>query len=99
LMRLQAKERGVDLYPNYHRILEAKKRCYPDNISISDQSEVSLQSLLDHTATRLIEVCKPVLCNVNPFLLENVELIVKWGFDGSSEHSQYKQCSFNCVED
>lgn len=94
LIRLQAKERGADLYPSYHHILEAKKRCYPNHISISDQfMGVPLQSLLDHTTTRLIEVCKSVLCSVNPSSLANVELIVKWGFDGSSGQSQYKQRS------
>ncbi|EFN71130.1 hypothetical protein EAG_13606, partial [Camponotus floridanus] len=57
IMRMQAKERGADLYPNYHRILEAKKRCYPENMNITDKSaEVPLQSLLDHTTMRILEI-------------------------------------------
>lgn len=91
MMRIQSKERGADLYPNYHRILEAKKRCYPKNMNITDKcAEVPLQSLLDHTTTRILEISQPILTAVDNSL-ENVELIVKWGFDGTSEQSQYKQ--------
>lgn len=91
-MRMQVKERGADLYPNYHRILEAKKRCYPENMNITDKSaEVPLQSLLDHTTMRILEISHSILTVIDKSLLENVELIVKWGFDGTSEQSQYKQ--------
>lgn len=89
---MQVKKRGADLYPNYHRILEAKKRCYSENINITDKSaEVPLQSLLDHITMRILEVSHFILTVINKSLLENVKLIVKWGFDGTSEQSQYKQ--------
>lgn len=92
MMRMQSKERGADLYPNYHQILEAKKRCYPENMNIKDKSaEVPLQSLLDHTTTRILEISQSILTVTDKSLLENVELIAKWGFDGTSEQSQYKQ--------
>jgi hypothetical protein len=29
LIRKQAKEKHVDIYPSYHKVLEAKNRCYP----------------------------------------------------------------------
>lgn len=61
-------------------------------MNITDKSaEVPLQSLLDHTTMRILEVLHFILTVINKSLLENVELIVKWGFDGTSEQSQYKQ--------
>lgn len=91
LMRSQAKELGHNLYPSYRRLLEAKKQCYPDGIKITDDSaEVSLQSLLNHTASRLLQACETVLNQLNTSV-RTLELIVKWDFDGSSGHSQYKQ--------
>lgn len=59
------------MYPSYKRV-QAQKRCYPDTIEIvDDHAEVSLQCLLNHTASRLIQFLS------NQYL----ELIVKWGFD------------------
>ncbi|EFN80648.1 hypothetical protein EAI_00083, partial [Harpegnathos saltator] len=49
LIRTQAKLRGVDLYPSYDRVKEAKRECYPssDFITITDtKSEIKLQALL-----------------------------------------------------
>ncbi|XP_036148284.1 uncharacterized protein LOC118647442 [Monomorium pharaonis] len=91
LIRLGAKEMGSDLYPSYKRILEAKKQCYPNGITVTDDSaEVSLQSLLNHTASRLLQTCETVLISLGTSV-QKLELIVKWGFDGSSGQSQYKQ--------
>lgn len=70
-----------------HKILEATKKCYPNNITITEKSaEVQLQSLLDHLA-------EPVLHTLPPTCLSNLILTIKWGFDGSSGHSAYKQRS------
>jgi len=67
-LRIGAKDRA-DIYPNYHRILNAKALCYPENIVITNKSaEVQLQSLLDHTISRLANVCRSVLNSVNPIL-------------------------------
>jgi hypothetical protein len=90
LIRLQTKEMGCDIYPSYKCVVEAKKRCYPDTIEImDDRAEVSLQSLLNHTASRLIQICDPVSISLDTS--KHLELIVKWGFDGSSGQSRYKQ--------
>lgn len=87
LIRSQAKEMGSDLYPSYKRIFEAKQRCYPDGIEVyDDRAEVSLQSLLNHTASRLLQTFEELGTSV-----PQLELIVKWGFDGSSGQSRYKQ--------
>ncbi|KAK2579430.1 hypothetical protein KPH14_002642 [Odynerus spinipes] len=57
IIRNAAKEHNNNIYPNYEVITEAKKRCYPNNIIITESfAEVSLQSLLDHTVMRLFQV-------------------------------------------
>ncbi|KAL4710844.1 hypothetical protein ACJJTC_016128 [Scirpophaga incertulas] len=93
-MQQEAKERGFNLYPSYDSILKAKQNCHPsvEHITVTDISaKVKLQPLLDHTASRL---CKDVLKEV--FLRSDIQdpnytLIYKWGCDGSSGHSLYKQ--------
>lgn len=87
-----AKQLNADIYPSYHNILTAKKRCYPKNVLVTqDCAEVKLQDLLDHTAVRLIQVQEPVLSMTEEKHLKSLMLLSKWGFDGSSGQSQYKQ--------
>ncbi|KYN09488.1 hypothetical protein ALC57_18393 [Trachymyrmex cornetzi] len=98
-LRICAKDRCANIYPNYHKLLDTKALCYPENIIITEKSaEVRLQSLLDHTVSRLANVCRPVLDSINPLLLQRTELLLKWGFDGSSGQSQYQQKFFENVE-
>jgi len=90
----EAKNRGFNLYPCYEMVLKEKQKCYPsvENITVTDISaEVNLQALLDHTASRLC-------CYVIPEVFErldenqaNCTIVYKWGCDGSSGHSIYKQ--------
>lgn len=92
-MRNQAKTRGANIYPSYKKVREAKIECYPaeHKMKISEQScEVELQALLDLTTTRILELQEDVIKTIEKKNLENLELISKWGFDGSSQ-SQYKQ--------
>lgn len=79
-------------FPSYKIIQQAKKDCYPckEDITVTDTLvNISLQSLVDHTVSRLIEVQRDVFENIND--LSNLNILFKWGFDGSSGHSQYKQ--------
>lgn len=90
----EASERGFHLYPCYESVLEEKKKCYPsvDNIIVTDVSaEINLQALLNHTASRLC-------CDVIPEVFQRLDasqstctIVYKWGLDGSSGHSVYKQ--------
>lgn len=85
LLRAASKKKGHNIYPQYHNLLEAKKLTYPKNIKAEERiCQVPLQDLLNHTATRILQTIK-----------DSVEgkfaLICKWGFDGSSGQSQYKQ--------
>lgn len=90
-LRTGATERGYDLYPSYNKLVKAKKRCLPpeeDIIVTETSAEVKLQSLLDHTAKRLCLLQQEVL---ERFQGETFTIHYKWGCDGSSGHSTYKQ--------
>ena len=95
-VRSAAKRKHADIYPPYNEVREAKQKCYPDDISITeDSAKVPLQSLLDHTALRIIQEQKEKITEAIENLEEdeqlNCELVCKWGFDGSSGQSEYKQ--------
>lgn len=81
-----------NIFPSYKLVQAEKKRCYPQNIDINEsQAIVPLQSLLDHTATRLIQSQENVIQPHSTSTFEKLVLYSKWGFDGSSSHTQYKQ--------
>lgn len=81
------------ILPSYQSIVESKKHCYPSDIKVTESSaEVELQSLLDHTANRILQSQKDVLDRVPNESLDKISLVGKWGFDGSTGHSEYKQC-------
>lgn len=105
LLHAKAQSRNSDLYPPYYKIEEAEKSCYPaGEIQISDVSvKIPLQSLLNHTAQRLIQTCDASLFeNINR---KGLKMISKWGMDGASGQGAYKQifkddcgdCSDNSV--
>lgn len=94
LIRAGAKAHNADIYPAYNVIKQAKGACYPDkeSLSVSETvAEVKLQSLVDHTAKRLLVVQEDVLKQEACDLSHDLKLIYKWGCDGSSGHSTYKQ--------
>lgn len=81
------------ILPSYQSVVQSKKRCYPSDIVVTESSaEVQLQGLLDHTANRILESKKDILESVPNESLNKISLIGKWGFDGSTGHSEYKQC-------
>ena len=66
---------------------------YPkgESINVTETSaEIKLQDLLDHTTSRLCIYLEEVLKNINEEERRNLELITKWGCDGSQQ-TQYKQ--------
>lgn len=89
ILRKVCKNQGSNIFPPYYKVLEAKKQCYPVNIGVNEYSAtVPLQSLLDHTAERLLlGKSEGEIRELN----ENLLLVSKWGCDGSSGHSEYKQ--------
>lgn len=79
----------VFLLPSYNRVLDAKQECYPskDMILLCDEgAEVKLQALLDKTVSRLVTGY-----DLDFEAGSNLKLISKWGFDGASSQSNYKQ--------
>lgn len=84
-----------DRFPSYKIVQTAKKKCFPDNITISETSAtVPLQDLLNHTVQRLIESVENIVkihFEDSNCKLHSLCLYSKWGFDGSSGHSSYKQ--------
>lgn len=92
IIRNAAKDNNSNIYPNYETITAAKKKCYPDNLVITESiAEAPLQNLLDHTVVRLFQALKEVVEALTPNELCNLHLITKWGCDGSSGMSEYKQ--------
>lgn len=83
---------GHQVFPSYHSLYKSKKLCYPsdEHISVTEtRAEIKLQAILDKTAERLIEAQSEILKNVSSN--SSFTLISKWGCDGSSGHSTYKQ--------
>jgi len=93
-LRAMSLENNCNLYPPYKTILQTKRECYPlsMDITITEYSaEVKLQALLDHTVERILLVQNDVIKNLAPENLSRITLICKWGCDGSSGQSVYKQ--------
>lgn len=77
------------ILPSYHKVLSAKKKCYPENLLVTEsKAEVKLQNLLDHTTSRLLESQIDILDKFPTNC--NMTLIGKWGFDGTTGQSNYK---------
>ncbi|KAJ2941414.1 hypothetical protein O0L34_g3622 [Tuta absoluta] len=83
-------EELVAALPSYAKLLAAKKRCYPseESIEITERgARIRLQDLLDHTVKRILLDFGPVTSTSN----EGLKMVWKWGLDGSSSQSNYKQ--------
>ncbi|CAL1672299.1 unnamed protein product [Lasius platythorax] len=96
-LRSVSKENHCKLYPPYKKVTQAKSRCYPPctAINITESSaEVHLQALLDHTVERILFLQNDVIRSLSQKCVSNMNFICKWGCDGSSGQSQYKQ-TFN----
>ena len=65
LTRMSAKEQSANIYPTYREIAAAKRDCYPDGISLQPtRAEVPLQSLVNHTAERIVILQEDVIRQV-----------------------------------
>lgn len=86
------RKNAPEKFPSYKVVQAAKKLCYPVDITATEiGASVKLQSLLDHTVERLCLTIEPVLEHLQLKNNDSLTLISKWGFDGSSGHSSYKQ--------
>lgn len=93
-IRSENKSRNCDIYPLYNDVALSKLKCRPDGIEVTEKcAKVSLQMLLTHTANRIVEMQREVVAAAmakNVVVLK-ADLIVSYGFDGSTGQSLYKQ--------
>ncbi|CAH2107387.1 unnamed protein product [Euphydryas editha] len=81
------------LYPCYSVLQREKKYCYPIQEAYrvtATYAEVKLQDLLNHTSQRLLLYLDDVLQTLTTDETASLELIYKWGCDGSQQ-TEYKQ--------
>ena len=94
LSRNVARAHKCKLYPSYLEVEKAKKRCYPSVVytTVSEScAQIELQTLLDHTTSKIIQLQADVIDTLNPEILQKLVLYCKWGCDGSSSQTVYKQ--------
>ncbi|CAL4199954.1 unnamed protein product, partial [Meganyctiphanes norvegica] len=94
-LRLSGLTKRASIYPPYHKVKDAKIACYPEGIRVShNMVEVPLQSLLNHTADRILSLKKETIASLQSNDHSGrIKLIlsVKWGSDGSSGSSEFRQ--------
>lgn len=85
LMRTVANAAHKQCFPSYYALQNAKKKYIPDSVLVSETSvEIQLQNFLNMTAKSYLD-----LYNIKS--KDDLICDIKWGFDGSSGHSNYKQ--------
>lgn len=85
---------GHKVFPSFYCLGKAKKSCMPleDDIMVTEtRAEIKLQAVLDKTAQRLSLAQREVIVASSSNGDSTLTLISKWGCDGSSGHSMYKQ--------
>ena len=56
---------SAEILPSYEKILKAKTKSYPENVIVSEsKAEVELQSLLDHTVSRILDLQNEAINNL-----------------------------------
>ena len=78
-----------DCFPSYYAVKNCRKELLPKSVEATESvAEVNLQELLNITVTNILKTLKNItLLSSNT----NLTLTCKYGFDGSSGHSTYKQ--------
>lgn len=93
-LRNISRENNCNLFPPYKLVYQAKLKCYPikSDITITECSaEVKLQALLNHTTERILLTQMDVIKSLSSDKVRNLNLICKWGCDGTCSQSTYKQ--------
>lgn len=73
-MRLKAKRSGANIWSSYNKVREVKLQCrsLKEEIFFSEKkAEVSLQSLLNHTVNRIVQLQKEVI--IHNMMITGVE--------------------------
>lgn len=85
-IRSQIKQRNADILVPYKQLSFAKKQCYPAEAAFSITEtgvKIKLQALLDHIASRILQVQNVVPVNFEKEQSVSLTLITKWGCDGA----------------
>lgn len=92
-LRLTCKAKKANIFPSYNHIANAKIACYPKNIHVNQSvAEIPLQSLLNHTAERVVILNKEEVGKMKPERGRlKLNLVLKWGYDSSSGTSEWRQ--------
>lgn len=93
LLKKECMELGHDIFPSYYNVRKVREEFLPDesNFKVTEKSaECNVQALLDETAKSIDRIDSVVLPEDREYLL-----LSKWGGDGSSGHSMYKQRLIN----
>ncbi|KAJ8875909.1 hypothetical protein PR048_023816 [Dryococelus australis] len=71
-------------FTSQEKRLCSNKSCYPSDINVTEtHAEIKLQSLVDHTITRLCKV-QDVLKTITD--MRSIDIFVKWGSDGAEQN-------------
>lgn len=85
LLRSTLNEVHANLLPSLYALKKEKEKIIPKQVSASETSaEVDLQDLMNCTSLSIMQ-------QLSVESSRTVKLVCKWGFDGSSGHSTYKQ--------
>ncbi|KMQ83716.1 dna-mediated transposase, partial [Lasius niger] len=93
-LRKRVEAKNVHIFMTYKSLSSARKRCYPETTSILITEKcvsVNLQDLLNHTCSRIMQMEDVLAALTKSKTQRNLILTSKWGCDGASDQSQYKQ--------
>lgn len=89
-MRKALREKGWGCLPSKHKLYNTRTKMVPSNIYVDElKARVKLADLVENTAVRIISNFTEE--QLNTCNNSEVVLISKWGCDGSSGFSEYKQ--------
>ena len=90
MLRNASLRQNADIYPPLYKLLEAKAKCYPSEIEISEiHARVPLQSMLSHILNRVLMIVAEDIPQMG--INSKGILYVKLGMDGASSQSIYSQ--------
>ena len=93
ILRKQSLRKGHSIYPSVYRLTKTKNCCFPAEGSIAvDELSVSINvhEIVSFTARRLLKAQESIIIK-DIADGTTLTLVCKWGGDGSSAHSTFKQ--------
>ncbi len=90
-------ESQANIWPNYNKLLEAKKKCRPEGIIVQELCAcVPLQNLVDHTAKQILLSDTDIVGKIKLLAATNnneltITFFFKYGFDGCGSFNTFMQ--------